>query len=640
MDINICIDNTPYTSKPKDVHKIQYRLHPTKINLENFIELVGAKGCSFRPGFTPKGTKDYNWVSQQIFALDFDKNTTTDTELTRCSSYSITPILGYYSFSHSPETPKFRLVFCFKEPINTIKERNLISHIFKGLFEHSDPKAYNPARLFYGGKGIFQRTTDPNVFIDKDDFIGRLKNTAYMNLEKLRKESPHEFETDIPSLQINNTINSNVIKTLKERDIPEFQNLIKLPPKTFISSNAFWDYVCYEINMPQLLGINKYKSFKCFFHEDNTESASIFKHYTGAWLYKCFSSPDDCSIKSPTLNNKRLIQNLTKISDELGLLEFCLKAFNCKINTPEIIKQNKTTLEELLRFFEQDDDHIDSFKSNCPTTYRNIKKLKHNLIPTLIKVAIENLNKNIFLDENDNLVFYISMFRIYYKMTGEEPKKGDLYRLGQKIACLSYHKILIKKSEEEIPKEFLRKSKEVSRKNNLDKIVNYYSFPLYTPEGYLNNIEKQGIQWKENQYTIKGCSFEMFCRAEGKNVAQKIYPQFVKIKLQKTYVDEDTGETKEKTEIIDRTVTTASTENTKRICNQFHQLIEKQGYAFEKQLIENSPTPNADETQLQKIRGQLEDYGLERVILTQELKRELGLIGSRFRYVILKTKAV
>ena len=111
MNIKCMIDKVYYKDKPqgKEIGLIQNRLRAIDITIEDLAkELIG--GASFRPSFL-LGKKENGWSSQQVFALDFDNNTTIDEELHRCKELNILPVFAYTSFSHTEEHHKFRLVF-------------------------------------------------------------------------------------------------------------------------------------------------------------------------------------------------------------------------------------------------------------------------------------------------------------------------------------------------------------------------------------------------------------------------------------------------------------------------------------------------------------------------------------------------
>ena len=54
-------------------------------------------------------------------------------------------------------------------------------------------------------------------------------------------------------------------------------------------------------------------------------------------------------------------------------------------------------------------------------------------------------------------------------------------------------------------------------------------------------IEQQGKKWKDNGYRIRGISYEMFLRHEGREVATRMYPQYSRIKTGNGTIDRKTS---------------------------------------------------------------------------------------------------
>jgi hypothetical protein len=120
----------------------------------------------------------------------------------------------------------------------------------------------------------------------------------------------------------------------------------------------------------------------------------------------------------------------------------------------------------------------------------------------------------------------------------------------------------------------------------------------------------------------------MFLRAEGKEVADKLYPQF------KTVVDKITGEIK------DRTTTKASDKRTEDIIKTINKLIDKKGYATEKEIIKaltKKYGKTTIETQIKRSLPQiLEENNLKRVKANKELKERLKIRSKGYPMVIIK----
>jgi len=83
--IKCMLDKKTFTKKPSGLEAggVQNRLSQTEIEIEELANLL-CNGATFKPTYL-NGTKSKDWVSQQIFALDFDEGTTIAKELERCN---------------------------------------------------------------------------------------------------------------------------------------------------------------------------------------------------------------------------------------------------------------------------------------------------------------------------------------------------------------------------------------------------------------------------------------------------------------------------------------------------------------------------------------------------------------------------
>lgn len=91
----------------------------------------------------PSGANDIKeWKQQQCFMLDFDNkhsNFTMEEVLDYASTINRTPTFTYYTFSHTEEKPKFRFVYCMKEPITVQKQMQAIVDNTLRLFKDFEP---------------------------------------------------------------------------------------------------------------------------------------------------------------------------------------------------------------------------------------------------------------------------------------------------------------------------------------------------------------------------------------------------------------------------------------------------------------------------------------------------------------------
>lgn len=116
--------------------------------------------------FTPAVLKGYSatdWVSQQVFVLDFDGDFTPDQFLKRLRSLEMDePNIIYTTFSDSPEKRKFRVVFILDEPITDFGYADSIRKSLVIIFPEADKKCTDAPRFFYPGKKIIHSNPEPS----------------------------------------------------------------------------------------------------------------------------------------------------------------------------------------------------------------------------------------------------------------------------------------------------------------------------------------------------------------------------------------------------------------------------------------------------------------------------------------------
>lgn len=160
-----------YNQKPTglEVAHIQKALKPTSIDIRILAEGL-SHGCTFKPAFL-NGTTSKGFISQEIFALDFDDGFTIDEALNRCKQKNIFPAFGYTSFSHKPDHHKFRLIFHSDKIIKDSDERDKIQLALMNIFPECDKVCKDSARLFFGGKGLI--CLNENAVINPETIIAQ-----------------------------------------------------------------------------------------------------------------------------------------------------------------------------------------------------------------------------------------------------------------------------------------------------------------------------------------------------------------------------------------------------------------------------------------------------------------------------------
>ena len=154
MSYTLNIDLGRYTTRPPDteVGEIVMRLkNPAAIRRGITIERLKNAVCGGH-SFTPcvmVGTTSSDWRQQQIFAFDFDNKTTPHAQPSeverKLAKHGIPVAFAYYSFSHTDEHPRFRVITACDE---IITDRDEAKTIIKGVLSLW-PKAGNESQIDY-----------------------------------------------------------------------------------------------------------------------------------------------------------------------------------------------------------------------------------------------------------------------------------------------------------------------------------------------------------------------------------------------------------------------------------------------------------------------------------------------------------
>jgi hypothetical protein len=144
------------------------------------------------------------------------------------------------------------------------------------------------------------------------------------------------------------------------------------------------------------------------------------------------------------------------------------------------------------------------------------------------------------------------------------------------------------------------------------------------------DIEEQGQKWKDNNYSMKGLSREMFYRAEGKEIADKLYPQYKKV------YDRNSKK------VIDRTTTDKSNYRTIEIVKIIFTFLENKSYVTENEVIQellkgNTITKTEAGKQLKKsLQEILLSYDLKRIRCNKEIKEQYNVDTEGYPFLIVR----
>lgn len=617
--VKIMLDTTQYTKKPQgaEIGKIQNSLKPVNITIPKLAQYLIA-GCSFKPAFL-NGKKEKDWISQQVFCLDFDNNTTIQKELNRCRELNILPAFGYTSFSHTPAHHKFRLVFVANKIITDYNTAKQVQKTLMQIFNNADMQCSNLSRLYFGGKELiysnYNNTVNYEELLNKygtkqtESDKKRVHNNRCNKNSSLKKHNINYNIIAIKNLDVKmmrKFVNTNIESYrgfLADYKTKIYNTLVYQSAKNpYIAQNRNEVYkIIDSIDLADFLGIENPNSFKCIIHDDHNPSANIYKTDDGTDIYKCFG----CGFTGG------IIKIVEKIADcsKIDAINFIKSVYNIELIQSQWQK-------EQIEILETNKDYLLSGKMEIeyPQLWKYVKPRLSKLL-AFIDIAIRNVYDE-ELSYNGMPVFYASLTQLQNVF---ETNSRDTVNKNINLFCLLH---LIQKMQLDcIPKNMLLKAKEWAKKKRFNKIPNHYQIPAYDNKT-LEQSELNAKILQDNNFTMKGISREWVIRTFGEEVANKIYPQCKKENAKGT--------------------TKASDERTIQIAKIIMQEIDKKGYCTEKQVIEqlkHKYGKTLTQIQLKRSLQQiLENYNLKRVRANKKLKEQYGITTKGYPFLILKNQ--
>lgn len=234
--VNIMFYNKKYDRKPqgKEIGVIQNRLTKTTMSLEELANNM-ANGCTLKCTYM-NGTKNTDFVSQQLFGLDFDHGLTIEDGLHKCETLGIMPVFGYTTFSHTPENHRFRLIFCNDKVIYDVVERRKIQLSLMEAFGFADPACKDETRMFFGGRSLIM--FNENNVINGSEIIQKYysddleTNAKYKPKSKTTNNKSKNKSTPINQDTVNQTEISEKVKAISELNVDEMKRLLKKYDRT------------------------------------------------------------------------------------------------------------------------------------------------------------------------------------------------------------------------------------------------------------------------------------------------------------------------------------------------------------------------------------------------------------------------
>lgn len=579
-----------YTSKSDGVYHNPL-LVGTEIEIEELAKGL-SEGATFKPAYL-SGSKNNSWVSQQIFALDFDHDAEIERELNKCKALGIMPCFGYTSFSHSQSENHFRIVFCTDEVITDIDTRNKLQATLIEVFSNSDDKTKDPSRLFYGGRSLIYEGYENRI--NADSIIEKY-GTSYSTkpVQNAHYNDCYQNGDESENIEAIKTLNVAKMKDLlKGNTDKEYCSSISITIQ-LKSEKELYDYIN-SIDLEEYLGI--YGTVCCILpdHEDHSPSASIYVTDDGTQVYKCFGCNRAYTIVSIT-------EKLAKCKRHEAI-EFIKKVYNLELVQSDWVMEQKKLMIDSANYLDSED-----FKITFPALSKLIRTRKHH-----IKAMLLHFSQYVNDDMRANgKPFFYAGYNMLMDICGI---KGNQNTLSQSLTLFALLNMITKLQIEDIPEKELNKAREIAAQYHLKKLTGFYSFEEY---GTMLFEESEDIArtLKKNNITLKGLSREYIIRTFGPALANKVYPQYK-------------NETR-------RGNSLKSDEHTIDITKCLFYLIDEKGFATEKELVHMLGNKYAyDQTEIQikkSLQEMLLAYGLVRVKASKANKQKYGIENDEVSY--------
>lgn len=234
--VDIMFYNKKFNRKPqgKEIGAIQNRLAQTTISIRELADNM-ANGCTLKCAYM-NGTKNTDFISQQLFGLDFDHGITIEAGLHKCEALGIMPVFGYTTFSHTPENHRFRLIFCNDKVIYDAGERRKLQLSLMKAFGFADPACKDETRMFFGGKSLIM--LNENNIINGNEIISKYysddleTNVKFKPKSKGANNKSKLTSTPINHNDVNQTEISEKVKAISELNVEEMKRLLKKYDRT------------------------------------------------------------------------------------------------------------------------------------------------------------------------------------------------------------------------------------------------------------------------------------------------------------------------------------------------------------------------------------------------------------------------
>lgn len=366
MKLAVYVSNQAFMNKAAAVantggFKEGWAASPLNLTVEEIAEKWLA-GYSILPAQMKRNKEavNNNWVSQQMFAMDFD-NENGDKERVSDECYiqpeearnmaaeaGLNPAFIYSSFSSTPEHQKFRMVFVLDEKVTTRELHHevatkLYTVFMKDGYIVADIQCSDRSRIYYGGKELlfadFQAVTRLSQIKALGTagvpYIGKLRSNRDFNGNRINDYIPVSL---MRSEQIRGITTPAIAALLHNDPLQLRESLLNGVDSTLqiirntctVHANMNPYHVIKHLPLHLILGVPLTHTFRCIMHghEDAHPSAKVQPLADGTYVYFCHRCYGEGN--GQTLIDLILEASKCSLSDTITFVE---AAFDISIQT-------------------------------------------------------------------------------------------------------------------------------------------------------------------------------------------------------------------------------------------------------------------------------------------------------------------
>lgn len=326
MRTKVRVSNTAFTNKQEAVDatrgfKAGFAAHDMNLTVEEMTN-KWLSGYSILPARL-QGLKsnDVNWVSQQVFAVDFDNENgdkervsenyyvTPTNALDMAKNAGLSPAFIYSTFSSSVDHNKFRMIFVLDSVVTDKRmheelTKKLLSVFIKNGYIVADTRCSEPSRIFYGGTECLYQDLAAVTQLTRVQAIGISNHPGISKLRSKRDQQGRRMIDYIPESLMHSSVICGVttpaMSALISGDPMKLRECLLNGADSTIHKKENTGTVCTNMNpyvfvkqqpLERILGVPLNTPFRCIMHGhvDTHPSATVQQLENGTYAYYCYS---------------------------------------------------------------------------------------------------------------------------------------------------------------------------------------------------------------------------------------------------------------------------------------------------------------------------------------------------------------